>query len=167
MEDWKYRAKDKLRDYSAQLNAVATLPLELKRLESEYTSIKAANTDVTPVQGGGTTQEDRALSNIVRRQEIEAMLYRAKKSVAFVEAALARLSEEERLVLELMYINRQRGAVGRLREELHLEDERSVYKRADKALKRLTIACTALRSRKGNLGALFFEKARIIFKLEI
>lgn len=101
MEDWKYRAKDKLRDYSAQLNAVATLPLELKRLESEYTSIKAANTDVTPVQGGGTTQEDRALSNIVRRQEIEAMLYRAKKSVAFVEAALARLSEEERLVLEI------------------------------------------------------------------
>ena len=140
MEDWKYKAKDKLRDYSAQLNAVATLPLELKRLESEYTSIKAANTDVTPVQGGGTTQEDRALSNIVRRQEIEAMLYRAKKSVAFVEAALARLSEEERLVLELMYINRQRGAVGRLREELHLEDERSVYKRAAKALKRLTIA---------------------------
>ena len=139
MEDWKYKAKDKLRDYSAQLNAVATLPLELKRLESEYTSIKAANTDVTPVQGGGTTQEDRALTNIVRRQEIEAMLYRAKKSVAFVEAALARLSEEERLVLELMYINRQRGAVGRLREELHLEDERSVYKRADKALKRLTI----------------------------
>lgn len=140
MEDWKFKAKDKLRDYSAQLNAVATLPLELKRLESEYTSIKAANTDVTPVQGGGTTQEDRALSNIVRRQEIEAMLYRAKKSVAFVEAALARLSEEERLVLELMYINRQRGAVGRLREELHLEDERSVYKRADKALNRLTIA---------------------------
>lgn len=37
------------------------------------------------------------------------MLYRAKKSVAFVEAALARLSEEERLVLELMYINRRAG----------------------------------------------------------
>ena len=140
MEDWKYKAKDKLRDYSAQLNAVATLPLEIKRLEAEYPASKAANPDVTPVQGGGTTQADRALTNIVRRQEIEAMLYRAKKSVAFVEAALARLSEEERLVLELMYINRQRGAVGRLREELHLEDERSVYKRADKALKRLTIA---------------------------
>ena len=44
MEYWKYRAIDKLRDYSAQLNAVATLPLELKRLEIEYTSIKAANT---------------------------------------------------------------------------------------------------------------------------
>ena len=140
MEDWKYKVKDKLRDYTAQLNAVETLPDELRRLESEYISIKAANTDATPVQGGGTTQEDRALSNIVRRQEIEAMLYRAKKSVAFVEAALARLSEEERLVLELMYINRQRGAVGRLREELHLEDERSVYKRADKALTHLTIA---------------------------
>ena len=140
MEDWKYKAKDKLRDYSAQLNAVATHPVELKRLEAENPKKKAQNTYFTRGLGGGPTLEDRALTNIVRRQEIEAMLYRAKKSVAFVEAALARLSEEERLVLELMYINRQRGAVGRLREELHLEDERSVYKRADKALKRLTIA---------------------------
>ena len=140
MEDWKYKAKDKLRDYAAQLNAVETLPDELRRLESEYTSIRAATTDTTPVQGGGTTQEDRALSNIVRRQETERLLERARFAVEFVDRAMAQLSEEERLVLDLMFVHRQRGAVGRLREELHLEDERSVYKRTDKALKRLTMA---------------------------
>ena len=31
MEDWKFKAKDKLRDYTAQLNAVAMLPEELER----------------------------------------------------------------------------------------------------------------------------------------
>lgn len=140
MEDWKYKAKDKLRDYTAQLNAVATLPDELRRLESEYISIKAANTDTTPVQGGGTTQEDRALSNIVRRQEVAALLERAQLAVQFVDRAMEQLGDEERLVLDLMFVHRQRGAVARLREVLHLEDERSVYKRADKALKRLTMA---------------------------
>lgn len=140
MEDWKYKAKDKLRDYTAQLNAVATLPYELRRLESEYISIKAANTDTTPVQGGGTTQEDRALSNIVRRQEVAALLERAQLAVQFVDRAMEQLSDEERLVLDRMFIHRQRGAVPRLCEELHLEDERSVYKRVDKALKRLTMA---------------------------
>ena len=140
MEDWKYKAIDKLRDYSAQLNAVATLPLELKRLEIEYTSIKAANTDATPVQGGGTTQEDRALSNIVRRQETNRNLKMAQLAVEFVDSAMAQLSDEERLVLDRMFVHRQRGAVARLCEELCLADERSVYKRRDKALKRLTIA---------------------------
>lgn len=140
MENWKYKAKDKLRDYTAQLNAMATLPDELRRLESEYISIKAANTDTTPVQGGGTTQEDWALSNIVRRQEVAALLERAQLAVRFVDRAMGQLSDEERIVLDRMYIHRQRGAVSRLREELNLEDERSVYKRADRALKRLTMA---------------------------
>lgn len=140
MEDWKYRVKDKLRDYTAQLNAVETLPDELRRLESEYISIRAANTDATPVQGGGTTQEDRALSNIVRRYEVAALLERAQLAVKFVDRAMEQLDDEERLVIDKMFIHRQRGAVTRLCDELHLEDERSVYKRLDKALKRLTIA---------------------------
>lgn len=140
MEDWKFKAKDKLRDYMAQKNAVNSLPHEIRRLEEEAVSIKAATTDSTPVQGGGSTHEDRILSNIVYRQEAESMLKRAKLAVQFVDAALAQLSDDERRVLELMYIDRQRGAINRLREELCLEDERSVYKRADKALKHLTIA---------------------------
>lgn len=50
------------------------------------------------------------------------------------------LNPDERHILDLMYIDRQRNAVSRLCEELHLEDERSVYKRVDKALRKVVIA---------------------------
>ena len=54
MGSWKYDIKDDLARYGGQLVAVTTLPDELRRLELEYQSIKAANTDTTPVQDGGT-----------------------------------------------------------------------------------------------------------------
>ena len=57
-----------------------------------------------------------------------------------IEAALDCLDETERHIVDTMYIHRQRGAIERLREELGLEDERSVYKRAERALKKLTYA---------------------------
>ena len=60
--------------------------------------------------------------------------------MARIESALALLDDTERHVATVMYIDRQRGAVERLREELGLDDERSVYKRADKVLRKLTIA---------------------------
>lgn len=50
MANWKYDVKDDLARYGGQLVAVTTLPDELRRLELEYQSIKAANTDTTPVQ---------------------------------------------------------------------------------------------------------------------
>ena len=56
------------------------------------------------------------------------------------DVALAVLTDEDRLVLDRFYIHPMRGNVDRLRGELGLEDERSVYKRKDKALRRFTVA---------------------------
>lgn len=53
--------------------------------------------------------------------------------------ALSALTEDEFLVLYRMYINRKRNSIDRLCEELGLSDRRSVYKRRDRALRRLTI----------------------------
>ena len=53
MREWKYDVRDKLSDYPRQLNAVETLPAEIRRLESEYTSLHGAIYDDTPRQGGG------------------------------------------------------------------------------------------------------------------
>ena len=140
MREWKYDVRDKLSDYPRQKNAVETLPDEIRRLQSEYTSLHATIYDDTPVQGGGTPYENRLLHNIILRGDTERQLQRARLAVEFVEAALNTLTEEERHIADVMYIYRQRGAVGRLREELGLEDERSVYKRAEKVLRKLTIA---------------------------
>ena len=140
MSNWKYDIKDDLARYGGQLVAVTTLPDELRRLELEYQSIKAASTDTTPVQGGGTVYEDRLLSNIARRDKTKSALSMAKIGIQRMERALACLNATERHIVDVMYIHHQRGATERLREELGFENERSVQRYAQKALKKLSYA---------------------------
>lgn len=140
MEYWKYKAIDKLKDYSAQKASLESLPEEIKRLESEACSIKSATADGSPVKGGGSGREDRLLSNIVKREEHKAMLHRATLAVRQVERGLGVLSIEERRLLDVMYIVNEKGRVNRLMDELGLAEESSLYKRVNKALQRFTIA---------------------------
>lgn len=140
MEYWKYKAIDKLKDYAAQKASLENIPEEISRLESEACSIKSATADGTPVMGGGSGREDRLLSNIVKRGELGLLLERAKKAVSIVDRGLGVLDREERHILDAMYIVREKGYVSRLMEEYGLQEESSLYKRANKALLRFTIA---------------------------
>lgn len=138
--DWRSEAEDKLKKYELMKNAVAGITEEIKMLEGDARRIRAASTDATPVQGGGSTREDMLLTNVVRREELKLKLEDAQKRVKRVEDGLALLSDDERLVLYRLLIHPMRRNVERLREELGLEDDRSVYKRRDKALNKFTIA---------------------------
>lgn len=140
MEYWKYKAIDKLKDYSAQKAALQSLPEEIARLESEARSIKSATADGTPVKGGGSGREDRLLSNIVKREEHKAMLRRATLAVRMVDRGLAVLTPDERRILDAMYIVREKGCNDRLMTEFNLQEESSLYKRVSKALQHFTIA---------------------------
>lgn len=140
MEYWKYKAIDKLKDYTAQKASLQNIPEEISRLESEAYSIKSATSDGTPVKGGGSGREDRLLSNIARRGELDLMLDRAKKSVSIVERGLNVLNQEERHILDVMYIYREKGYVNRLMTEYNLAEESSLYKKANKALLHFTVA---------------------------
>ena len=138
--NWKFEAIEKLKEYTARKHAITSIPEEIKRLEEDAQRIRAASTDATPVQGGGSTREDMLLSNIVLREELQRRLSDALRWVEIVDGGLAVLTDEDRLVLDRFYIHPMRGNVDRLRNELGLEDERSVYKRKDKALRKFTIA---------------------------
>lgn len=138
--NWKFEAIEKLKEYTARKNAITSIPEEIKRLEEDAQRIRAASTDATPVQGGGSTREDMLLSNIVHREELQRRLSDARRWVDIVDGGLAVLSDEDRLVLDRFYMHQMRGNVERLRNELGLEDERSVYKRKDKALRRFTLS---------------------------
>lgn len=140
MEYWKYKAIDKLKDYKAQKASLSNLQEEIARLESEACSIKSATADDTPVKCGGSGREDRLLSNIVKREEHKAMLRRAELAVGMVDRGLSVLNQEERHILDVMYIIREKGYVDRLMAEFNLQEESSLYKRANKALQRFTIA---------------------------
>ena len=140
MEQWKYRAVDKLRDYEAQKTALLNLRDEIATLESEARGIKSATADAVAVQGGGSRREDRLLSNIVQREELKEAMRRAMRQVRMVERGLETLDSEERRILQVMHITKEPKAADRLASELGLDDIRSVYKRADKALRHFTIA---------------------------
>lgn len=136
--DWKIEAREKLWQYEARKKALESIPEEIRRLEAEYRSIRSSAGGDASVHGE-SRREDAMLSNIVRREELARQLESARKWVELVDGALAVLDEERRLILERMYIHRQRGAAQRLMEELGVEKS-VLYKRAEKALRLFTIA---------------------------
>lgn len=101
--------------------------------------LRAVSADVMPRSGGENTQEDKLLSNIVHRQELERRLADTQIWLATVDRALDLLAREDRLILERFYIHPAKGNVDRLCEELAIE-KAGIYNRKDKALRRLTIA---------------------------
>lgn len=137
--NWKYEAIDKLKGYEAHKAALISIPEEIERLESAARSIRSATSDGTAVSGGGNKREDMLLSNIVLREELERQLERAKQWVSVVERSLETLTSDERRILDLMYMNRQKGNVEKLCAELNIE-QASVYRRRDVALRTFTIA---------------------------
>lgn len=139
-EYWKFKAIDKLRDYTAQKAALLNLHDEIERLKSEAYSIKSATADGVPVKGGGNGREDRLLSNIVLREELARALERTRKSVESIERGLAVLTVDEKHILDVMYIAREKNCVERLMSEYGLQETSSLYKRVNKALNRFTTA---------------------------
>lgn len=137
--NWKSEAVDKLRQYEAKKLSLVNIPLEISRLESAARGIRSAASDGTPVSGGGSGREDMLLSNIVHREELERSLEQAQKWVALVDAALAILSTEERLLLERFYVHPARGHVDKLCGELGLEKSQ-VYAKKDSAIRHFTIS---------------------------
>lgn len=139
--DWKIAAVQRLKDYEARKQAVYLLGEQIKTLELQFTSIRSATTDGTPVSGGGgNRREDSMLSNIATRTELEANREIARREVEITEKGLSALSAEERKILEGFYIKRQYSHVSRLCEALNVEKS-EVYRRKDAALDKFTIAC--------------------------
>ena len=129
MIDWKRETAETLREYPDRKKSIESTAMEIARLKSEADSIRSASADGAPVKGSSiSAREDRLISNIVTRTELER-----------VEAALAELTPEERLILDRFYMHRQRGGLDLLCGELGLTDMSSLYRRKDRALRRLTL----------------------------
>ena len=137
--DWKQEAAEKLLQYEVRRQSLENIPAEIKRLEQDYSALRASVPDSMPARGGGSRREDAMLTNIVRREELARQLESARAWVALAEGGLAALDEEDRLVLDRFYVHRHKGACERLCEELDRE-KAQVYRRRDRALRRFTLA---------------------------
>ena len=137
--NWKAEAMEKLRRYDAMRQAVLNLPEEIKRLQIAAQCLRGANTDTTPVKGGGNRREEALMNNLVHRQELQWSLEQAKSWLKMTDRALTTLTQEEKLILHRLYIYPERGALDRLCSELGVENS-SIYRKRDRALQRFTIA---------------------------
>ena len=124
------------RELGQERAALKNIPERILVLEMAFDGLKAANTDGTVVSGGENHREEAMLANIAERDELKHNLEITKREVEQVDAALAELSQEERLVLERFYIHREHGHVDRLCEELNMEKSQ-VYNIKNRALVKL------------------------------
>lgn len=136
--DWKQEAMEKLRQYCARQEAMQAIPEDIAALEAEAEGLRGMRIDGVQVKGGGGAREDMLISNIVKREELKLALDQASRWVSRVDRGLAALEEDERLVLQMLYILPAKGNIERLCEQLCME-QASIYRKRDKALRRFTL----------------------------
>ncbi len=136
---WKNEAMEKLRRYDAMRQALQNIPQEIGRLKAEATAIRRSAMDMTPVRGSSGRRDEALLNNIAQRQELEWTLKQVRQWLNITDRGLMALSEEDRLVLQRLYLYPQKGALERLCTELGVEQS-SVYRKRDQALERFTLA---------------------------
>lgn len=138
--NWQKISIERLKSYENRQQALSNIPEQIETLEMSLTAIRAAKTDKEPIKEGGNKREDAIINNIVMREELSRNLEIAKREVEITENAMKQLTKDEQKILYRFYVNRMRGHVETLSEELCIERSR-VYELKENALKKFTIAC--------------------------
>ena len=132
-ELWKMKCKADLFNLRKNEAAIQSIPEEIKMERDRMTSIKSASTGTSPVQGGGTSYEERMNNSICLIDLLSDNLRIAESEVRLTKKALAMLTDEEQRILEVLYIDKQKNGVQRLCDELCC-DESTVWRKATRAL---------------------------------
>lgn len=130
---------DKLRNYASRKASLEFTAKELERLNAEMTRIQSSMKDEAPVSGGENHAEDRLVNLIMKKCEIEAIRKETEAWVLNLERALNTLADDERHIIEVMCIDQVRGAAEQLCVEFGEVDERTIYRRRNRALRHLTV----------------------------
>ncbi|HEX2986081.1 MAG TPA: hypothetical protein VHO71_04625 [Caproiciproducens sp.] len=135
---WTECAITDLRKYTGMQESLRNIPEKVRALEIRFESIKGASGDSTPVQGGGSHMEDAMLDNIVERERLKLLYQADHRMVKLIERGLESLTKEERLVLDLFYINHGKHCLEELSKRLGYE-QAQIYRIKSKALYKFTI----------------------------
>ena len=139
--NWQTVAVQRLRNYEAKKLSLETIAEQIKGLEAEFTGLRAATTDGMPISGSNSNKrEEMLVTNISKREELKRNYKIAKSEVNVTEKALEILTDQEKRILYVFFINRPAGHAQLLCEELFVEKTK-LYKMKDDALKKFTRAC--------------------------
>jgi len=129
-KDWLI---EDLRSLERNRGAIEQMMFELQTIEAEFASIKATNYDKMPTASGVNIAEERMLTAIAKKTELEADLKATSLHVEDMDRLLRTLPDDELLVVKRMLVNRERGAVENLMGELNVEKSQ-IYRIRDRAL---------------------------------
>lgn len=110
---------------------------ELTTIEAEMTAIKA--TDYDKIPGGGDVQKDRLLTAVAKKDELTANLELTRRKVNDLERLLSELPDDERLIIDRMFVHREKYAAENLGAELGYEAAH-IYRLKNQALVHLATA---------------------------
>lgn len=138
-EIWKMKAMNDLEMYEARKTAIDNISEQLRELEAEMTSIRSPGAENNSGRGGESRKDNRYINNIVSRDLLKENLKEAKRNVRRIERAMKVLTDEEKDILKLFFIKREKEAAFDLADKLRI-DRKTVYYRRDLALEKFTIA---------------------------
>ena len=123
-------------DYPERKAQLETLPERIATERARQTAIRSASSESMMIRGGGNVRQERDITCIVEIDRLKAELAVARREVGVIDKILGTLTETERRCVELMDLNRQKGAVDRLCSELGYEKS-AVYDAYNTALDRI------------------------------
>ena len=125
-----------LQNLERQKFAIIQLQEELCTVEAEYAAIKATSYDKMPSGSGDNIQEEKLLTAIAKKDELEANLKYTQKKVADMERLLDQLPSDERRIIEISVIRKDKYAADNLADELGYE-RAHIYRLKNRALMHL------------------------------
>lgn len=116
----------KLKDLAGQRIALQEIPESLHTLELACEALQVAGADCTKISGKPSKEEEALLANLAERDYLRRNLVITRRQVEQLERALAKLDENEKLVVERLYIDRKAAPIKQLCAVLECE-ESTVY----------------------------------------
>lgn len=116
--------------------SVEQMKSELETLEAEYSAIKVTNYNKMPSGSGDNIQEEKLLTNIAKRDELSANLKATTLHVEDMDRLLSQLPDDERRIVQRMFVKREKYAADNLAEELGYETAH-IYRLKNQALTHL------------------------------
>lgn len=127
--DWRAEAVDKLKIYRLKKASVTGLEEEIQGLESELADLRSAS---KPPEG-------EIFNNMAQQDALMRSLALTRQWLKRVNQGLATLREDDRRLLQCFFMQKEKGGLDQLRQELGVEDA-ELYKRRDQALRYFTLA---------------------------
>lgn len=141
MNDKEKAAVKELKNYNGYLVRVKNLEAKIKALD-EISQPGISYDGIKVDSGFKNTVENSQITRIEKKEELERALTLTKVNIDIIERALKALAEDEYIVLDRFYINRQYRAADKLTQELQV-NRTTVYQLKEAALRKFIVMTDA------------------------